>query len=349
MASPLKAYLDRSINVFRRNTAKVIRMDAAPSPLSLPLFSFDADHPPVTPISAFALGSDVDIGGLSTCALTPIAADAPSASTSSSSSQSHVSFHGNLSLAVPHAYVGRIRTGYAAFRNKTRPTLFGEETWDLELFTHLRVVVGYRGWEGWRSRWVVNLQTDGPVRSDLFQHRLDLPPTSSSTSSRLLTPDLPPPTFSTHHLPLSAFVLTNSGQTSTTQIPMLRSRIRTVGFGLLGGGRVDESGPPAPTGAVDLEDAGRRMASSGWGRADGEDIDDELAGLIASDRPRGPSPPSTLAPTQTTSPGYHRVGQTQAVPESTVVNAPADEGYYELCIKSVHAVRYDPEADDGEA
>lgn len=134
-----------------------MRMDAAPKPPPLTLFSFDHAHQPVTPPAEFATGSDVDIGGLSTCALTPT----PSAE---SSSQEYLAFHGNLSLRVPPAYQGRIRTGYAAFRNKSRPTLFGEDTWDLGLYSHLRVVVGYRGWEGWRSRWALNIQTDGPVR-----------------------------------------------------------------------------------------------------------------------------------------------------------------------------------------
>jgi NADH dehydrogenase [ubiquinone] 1 alpha subcomplex assembly factor 1 len=81
-----------------------------------------------------------------------------------SATPSHMSFHGTLSLHVPPEYAGRIRTGYAAFRSKTRPTLFGDDTWNLELYSHLRVRVAYRGWEGWRSKFVCNLQTDGPVR-----------------------------------------------------------------------------------------------------------------------------------------------------------------------------------------
>jgi len=131
-------------------------MDAMPSSAPLPIFNFDSASPPVDAASSFATGSDIDIGGLSTCALTEVPAI--------NGQPSHISFHGNLSLRVPPQYAGRIRTGYAAFRNKTRPTLFGEETWDLELYTHLKVEVAYRGLEAWRSRWVVNLQTDGPVR-----------------------------------------------------------------------------------------------------------------------------------------------------------------------------------------
>lgn len=137
-----------------------MRMDLSTNPPPLPILSFASSSTPssssnaLTHPSSFALGSDADIGGLSTASFTPVAG----------TSQSHIAFHGNLSLAVPPQYQGKIRTGYAAFRTKSRPTLFGEETWDMSLYTHLKVVVGYRGWEGWRDRWVVNLQTDGPVR-----------------------------------------------------------------------------------------------------------------------------------------------------------------------------------------
>jgi NADH dehydrogenase [ubiquinone] 1 alpha subcomplex assembly factor 1 len=203
-ASALKQYLERSVGMLRRNTAKgkptnlsasaagglawpvadfaVIRMDLSPLPPPITIFSLNSDHPPVWPPRSFALGSDADIGGLSTAALTPVPnakltssppstdpafdtdPEAPSDRELAVVNQSHLAFHGNLSLAVPAAYQGRIRTGYAAFRNRTRPSLFGEETWDLSLYSHLKIVVGYRGWEGWRNKWVINIQTDGPVR-----------------------------------------------------------------------------------------------------------------------------------------------------------------------------------------
>lgn len=160
-----------------------LRMNPSPTPAPLPIFSFH--HAPRTPLNTIATGCDADIGGLSSTDLTmvplPLGAareqPADSATTGSaehpadpsdpantSAAPSHMAFHGTLSLAVPPEYAGRIRTGYAAFRSKTRPTLFGEDTWNLELYTHLRVKVAYRGWEGWRSKFVCNLQTDGPVR-----------------------------------------------------------------------------------------------------------------------------------------------------------------------------------------
>lgn len=156
----LQTLLHRQIE--QELTRAVMRMDISSNPQALPILSFaspsgSSSSGGLSDPGSFALGSDADIGGLSTSALTPI-------SDPSSTTTSHAAFHGNLSLAVPPQYQGKIRTGYAAFRTKTRPTLFGEETWDMSLYTHLKVVVGYRGWEGWRDRWVVNLQTDGPVR-----------------------------------------------------------------------------------------------------------------------------------------------------------------------------------------
>jgi NADH dehydrogenase [ubiquinone] 1 alpha subcomplex assembly factor 1 len=86
-----------------------------------------------------------------------------SSSSSSSTALSHLAFHGNLSLSVPPQHAGRVRTGWASFRTRNRELLWGEECWDLNSHTHLRLVVGYRGWEGWRNRWYCNIQTDGPI------------------------------------------------------------------------------------------------------------------------------------------------------------------------------------------
>lgn len=144
-----------------------MRMDGTNQPPPLPLLTFaSSSSSQLTPLSAIATGSDADIGGLSTCKLTPIASSANGreAGEGGVEKSAYVAMHGNLSLAVPPAYAGRIRTGYAAFRTKTRPSLFGEDTWDLSLYSHLRMRVAYRGLEGWRDRWYVNIQTDGPVQ-----------------------------------------------------------------------------------------------------------------------------------------------------------------------------------------
>lgn len=71
-----------------------------------------------------------------------------------------------------------------------------------------------------------------PRRSDLFQHRLPLPSPNNLAAANK---------WQTVHIPLSSFVLTNSGALSETQITMLKSKVRTVGFSILGSERVQES------------------------------------------------------------------------------------------------------------
>lgn len=68
--------------------------------------------------------------------------------------------------------------------------------------------------------------------SDLFQHRLPLPSPSNTAAANK---------WQTIHIPLSSFVLTNSGALSETQITMLKNKVRTVGFSILGSERVQES------------------------------------------------------------------------------------------------------------
>jgi hypothetical protein len=69
-------------------------------------------------------------------------------------------------------------------------------------------------------------------RSDLFQHRLPLPSPNNLAAVNK---------WQTVHIPLSSFVLTNSGALSETQITMLKSKVRTVGLSILGSERVQES------------------------------------------------------------------------------------------------------------
>lgn len=193
--SSVKQYIDRSFDIIRRNTVNsasrlkllfhppilsplcptrlvcshpALRMNPSPKPGALPIFSFH--HAPLTSLSDIATGSDADIGGVSTAEITLVPSTVSEVvveeeqGEAEDATASHMAFHGTLSLHVPPEFAGRIRTGYAAFRSKTRPSLFGEDTWNLELYSHLRVQVAYRGWEGWRSKFVCNLQTDGPVR-----------------------------------------------------------------------------------------------------------------------------------------------------------------------------------------
>lgn len=207
-ASPLKAYINRSLGVLRQNSAKVLRADALPQLNAHTIWSINSS----TDLTDFATGSDIDIGGLSTCTL-------------DKDEEGNGRFWGEMKTSVQQAYEGKVRGGYAGFRNKALPTLFGPVHHDLSVYTHLAINLRPSGEPQTLKHWFVNIQTDGPVRSDLFQHRLPIPTNVSPTS------------WITLNIPLSSFVLTNSGSLSETQIPMMTSRVRTVGLSLLGGGR----------------------------------------------------------------------------------------------------------------
>ncbi|CAO1618556.1 unnamed protein product [Sympodiomycopsis kandeliae] len=169
----------------------------------------------------------------------------------------HGRFWGTLSNQVPRG-AGLERAGYAAFRNRNRPTLFGAQTWDVSLYPYLalrvrnnvpqpsssslstdipsldsessserkgrwtayeraRSALGYGVEESVGPKYFVNIQTDGPVTSDLYQHRLWLNPSKQDSWQTVI-------------VPLDAFLLLNSGSLSMAQVSMLKEGIRTVGI-----------------------------------------------------------------------------------------------------------------------
>lgn len=103
------------------------------------------------------------------------------------------------------------------------------------------------------------------------------------------------------------------------------------------------------------------MGAGGWrgGEGAGEvEVDRELEELMRSDQPEGSRPVQGMSNSGGGGGGgYHRVGSSTApevnepvIPRSIEVDGGTAgiEGYYELCIKSVEAVRYDPEVDDAD-
>lgn len=183
----------------------VMRMETTPSsktqgPLAIYSLRSQGD------LEQFATGSDSDLGALSQCKL-------------GLDESGRGRFYGTLSSQVPRG--AKIeRSGYAAFRNKNRPMLFGNQTWDATLYHYLALRVrnrlakkslnaadedarkvdnnsrlraalqaqGANGPSASRAihalgldkkelpgpKFFVNIQTDGPVASDLYQHRLYL-------------------------------------------------------------------------------------------------------------------------------------------------------------------------------
>lgn len=183
-------------------------------------------------ISNYAVGCDADIGGRSKALLDYVDSEG-------NGTHGHGKFSGVLDPYVPEQWKKTLedgvtaKSGYAGFRTKTRTTLFGTACWDLSLHPYLamRVRNNFANKEQ-KSGYFINIQTEGAVSSDLFQHRLFA---GGNTDWQTLV------------VPLSSFVLTNAGETSDQQLPMLREKIRTVGISLLSNpdnelvGRVENS------------------------------------------------------------------------------------------------------------
>ncbi|BGP42438.1 hypothetical protein JCM10450v2_006534 [Rhodotorula kratochvilovae] len=207
--SAWKNYLSRSVDHLRQRSQQVLRASPEmPHGDVLPLVSLRSQDD----LQNFALGCDADIGGRSTVNL-------------DLGPEGKGRFWGKLAsdLNPGRRKEGVIeRGGYAGFRNKQRTTLFGTQTWDTSLHDFLRLRVRSSG-DG--MRYFVNIQTEGPVRSDLFQHRLWLPAPATEDAPHEWTDVL---------IPFADFTLTNSGDLSATQLEMLRTEVRTVGISVLG-------------------------------------------------------------------------------------------------------------------
>ncbi|GAA5907795.1 hypothetical protein JCM6882_004560 [Rhodosporidiobolus microsporus] len=209
MTTAWRSYLNRSLDALRSNSQQVLRASPEnPHGGVLPLLAFRTPED----IQQYALGCDADLGGKSTVAL-------------DLGPEGKGRFYGRLSndLNPGRRKEGVIeRGGYAGFRNKQRTSFFGTQTWDTSLHDFLRLRVKSSG-DG--MRYFVNIQTDGPVRSDLFQHRLWLPQPASDSAPHEWTDVL---------IPFDDFALTNSGDMSGQQLEMLRTGVRTVGISVLG-------------------------------------------------------------------------------------------------------------------
>lgn len=254
LAKSIGSAFTRTLDSARQSLASSMRMEVSPpttSSSSVPIYALRTSQD----LTQVARGCDSDIGGLSSCRL-----DLDESSGSSPSGR----FWGVLSSEVPRG-AKMERSGYAGFRNKSRPTLFSSMTWDTTMHPFLKLRVRNRlapaiassakategSSEGLRSvlasssqdrtdaysravhalgldrkpsrpgpRFFVNVQTDGPVTSDLFQHRLWLDEARGDEWQDVI-------------IPLEDFVLTNTGQVAPVQIAMMRERIRTVGISVM--------------------------------------------------------------------------------------------------------------------
>ncbi|KAF8135007.1 complex I intermediate-associated protein CIA30 [Boletus edulis] len=207
MAFPhLSAYLNRSTKYLADGAVKILRMEGA-------------NPPNRAPITLLKLHTQQDTwAGTSTL---NFALDTSPERNAGSGSPATAHFWGEMRLAVRPEFQGRIRGGYAGFRTKTRPTLFGEMCDDVSYHHYLALRLRLGGDPRTRNAYYVNLQTDGPVTTDLWQHRLYFKRNDGGWEDIFI--------------PFNNFVLTNTGELVQHQMSMFRQRIRTVGISMLGG------------------------------------------------------------------------------------------------------------------
>lgn len=161
--------------------------------------------------------SDADMGGFSNANLDWIP---PKPQTEKAGSlipsenrNGHARFHGSISTQLPKSRPDVERSGYAAWKTLDMPpTIFGKSVWDIDMYNYLALRIKSDG----RS-YLVNVQTESIVPSDLHQHRL---------FSKW------PGEWETVLIRWNDFVRTNHGFVVEPQTEMLRQKVRTIGIGL---------------------------------------------------------------------------------------------------------------------
>ncbi|KAG5653392.1 hypothetical protein H0H81_000779 [Sphagnurus paluster] len=188
-------------------------------------------------VKQFATGCDGDIGGTSTVNLD--LEESPDVN-ASIGRRATAKFWGEMRLGVKSGLEGKLRGGYAGFRNKiivvhalvaykARPTLFGDLMDDVSNHEYLALRVRIGGDPRTRNSYFANIQTDGPISTDLWQHRLYFQRHDNSWEDLFVSEPLQ------LTIPFDNFVRTNSGEMSEDQIKMYREKIRSIGISLLGG------------------------------------------------------------------------------------------------------------------
>jgi len=190
-------------------------MRGADGPIRAPkvLFTFNSRDD----IQLYATGCDGDIGGRSTVHID--LDENPEHNAHIGKAATGV-FWGEMRLDVKPGMEGKILPGWAGFRNKTRPTMFGNMLEDVSGHRYLGLRLRMAGDPATHNSYYVNIQTDGPISTDLWQHRLFM---------RRET------TWEDVFIPFTNFIRTNTGEVSEDQISMYSSKIRSIGISMLGG------------------------------------------------------------------------------------------------------------------
>ncbi|KAF9347708.1 hypothetical protein BGX34_002941 [Mortierella sp. NVP85] len=189
-------FLRRSLSAIGAETAKVVRMEHSPWKREMPMASLKTEED----LKGWIVGCDKDIGGFSEARL-------------EITKNGTGRFHGHLSLDLP-GNENVEKSGYAGIRTKTKPgSIFGTPVWDTCLYDYLALKV-----KGDERKYFVNLQTDGVVPTDLYQHRLFLKT---------------PGEWETVLVPFKDFILTNQGFIQEEQIEIYRERVKNVGVSII--------------------------------------------------------------------------------------------------------------------
>ncbi|KAI0118147.1 complex I intermediate-associated protein 30 [Nemania sp. FL0031] len=203
-----KGFIGRSIDEFKRLSNVAFKLEGIKGP-SGPLVLHDFQNP--DSIDSCKTLCDRDIGGFSDVSLDWV----PRSTSISEPIQGpgFARFYGTISTDLPPNKPDVTRSGYAAWRTLDRkPTIFGKALFNIDMYAYLALRFRSDG----RS-YLVNIQTESVVPTDLHQHRL--------FAKR-------PGEWETVLIKWNDFVRTNHGFVVEPQTEMLRQKVRTVGIGL---------------------------------------------------------------------------------------------------------------------
>ncbi|RHZ75840.1 hypothetical protein Glove_209g159 [Diversispora epigaea] len=190
-------YLKRSLDVVKEQGSKIAKANAFEWEKEQFLLKLNCKED----LKEWVSGCDKDIGGNSKASL-------------EISPEGFGRFSGDISLDLPKNNPIVKRSGYAAIRSASRGSLFGLKVWDTTLFRYLALRV--KGNDD--KKYFVNIQTDGPIPTDLYQHRLYLRNIGE---------------WENVMIPFKDFILTNKGIIQDPQVIMYREKVRTIGISLL--------------------------------------------------------------------------------------------------------------------
>ncbi|KAI1814578.1 complex I intermediate-associated protein 30 [Poronia punctata] len=206
-----KGFWGRSLDEFKRLSNITFKLEGIKGP-SGPFTLHDFRKP--DSIETCKTLSDKDIGGYSQAHLEWVPEKQQSATDrAGEEATGYARFHGTISTELPQNRPDVQRSGYAAWRTlDPKATIFGKTLFNIDMYTYLALRIRSDG----RS-YLVNVQTESVVPTDLHQHRL--------FAKR-------PGEWETVIIKWNDFVRTNHGFVVEPQTEMLRQKVRTIGIGL---------------------------------------------------------------------------------------------------------------------